>query len=119
MVAADYIESDFAMKTLKEILLSIEDHSVLAWIYLPADKNWKLDSACAVLESEEVPPELEDEPDAGIPEFAKQNGLIQVLPVSTVQDIVSNAKEQKPDATIGDLLKAFEFYYRHDAFYKF
>jgi len=107
------------MKTLKEILLSIEGHSALAWVYLPADKNWNLDSPSAVLESEEVPPELEDEPDAGVPEFAKQNGLIQALPVTTVQDIVSNAKAQKPDATVVDLLKAFEFYYRHDAFYKF
>jgi len=107
------------MMTLKDILLSIDDHSVLAWVYLPADKNWNLDSPGAVLESEEVPPELEDEPDAGVPEFAKQNGLIQVLPVSTVQDIASNAKAQKPGATVVDLLKAFEFYYLHDAFYKF
>jgi len=112
-------ERDFAMKTLKEILLSITDSSIRAWVYLPADKNWNLDSACAVLESEEVPPELEDEPDAGVPEFAKRNGLIQALPVSTVQDVVSNARTQKPDATVGDLFKAFKFYFQHDAFYKF
>lgn len=107
------------IKNFKEILLKITDHSVRAWVYLPADKNWDIDSPCAVLESEEVPPELEDEPDAGVPEIAKLNDLMQVLPVSTVQDIVANAKVQKPDATINDLFMAFKFYFQHDAFYKF
>lgn len=107
------------MSHLKEVLHGIADHSIRAWVYLPADKNWNLDSACEVLESEEVPPELEDEPDAGVPEVAKGNGLIQVLPVSTMQDIVSNAKTQKPDATVSELFKAFIFYFEHDAFYRF
>jgi hypothetical protein len=68
------------------------------------------------LESEEVPPELEDDPDAGVPEFAKRNNLIQALPVTVVQDIATNARSQKPDANLGDLLYAFLYYYKHDAF---
>jgi hypothetical protein len=100
----------------KETLLSIANKSSTAWVYLPDDKQWGLDSKCAVLESEEVPPELEDEPDAGIPEIAKHNKLIQVLPVTVVQDIVTNALEQKPDATVQDLFNGFLFYYKHDAF---
>jgi hypothetical protein len=102
--------------TLKEVLLSIEQKPSTAWVYLPQDKEWNLESRSAVLQSEEVPPELEDEPDAGIPEIAKANGLMQALPVTVVQDIVRNIRAQKPDATIVDLFRAFEFYYQHDAF---
>jgi len=113
------VKGDFAMENLKQVLLQIAGKSNLAWVYLPRDKNWNLDSECAVLESEEVPPELEDEPDAGVPEFAKANGLIQVLPVGSIQEIVENAKAQNPDASIDDLFKAFIFYFRNDAFIRF
>ena len=102
--------------TLKELLLEIAQQSTKAWLYLPDDKRWDLNSMCAVLESEEVPPELEDEPDAGIPQFAKQNKLIQVLPVTVVQDVVKNARAQKANATVEDLFKALLFYYKNDAF---
>ena len=107
------------MENLKQVLLAIADKSYLAWVYLPEDRNWSLDSACATLESEEVPPELEDEPDAGVPEFAKANGLIQVLPVSSVQDIVENARAQKPSASVDDFFLAFMFYFHNDAFIRF
>lgn len=110
---------DFKMNVLREILLSISDASDLAWVYLPAKGQWDLDSQCVALESEEVPPELEDEPDAGVPDFAKEHELVQVLPVSTVKEIVSNALMQKPEACVEELFQAFEFYYRHDAFIEF
>lgn len=113
------VKGDFAMENLKQVLLHIADKSNLAWVYLPRDKNWNLDSACAVLASEEVPPELEDEPDAGVPAFATANGLIQVLPVGSMQEIVENAKGQNPNASIDDLFNAFIFYFRNDAFIVF
>lgn len=80
------------------------------------DNNWTLDSISAILESDEVPNEFEDTPNAGIPEFAKRNNLIQALPVTVVQDIVTNAKAQKPTASMEDLFRAFQYYYENDAF---
>jgi len=102
--------------TLQEALLDIAGQPETAWVYLPADKNWDLNSMCAILESEEVPPELEDELDAGVPAFAKANDLIQALPVTVVQDVTQNALAQRPGASPTDLLEAFLFYYEHDAF---
>ena len=102
--------------SFREALLNISNSSGTAWLYLPRDRNWSLDSECAILESEEVPPELADDPNAGVPEFARQNGLMQVLPVTVVQDIVMNARMQKALPTVDDYLKAVLYYYKHDAF---
>jgi hypothetical protein len=99
-----------------EVIKTIGSRSPNAWVYLPSNKNWSLDTKSAILESDEVPPELEDEPDAGVPEIAKRNGLIQVLPVTVLQDIITNARSQKEDATLQEIFEAFEFYYNNDAF---
>lgn len=116
MVVDDNLRSKYSVENLKQVLMSISDKSNLAWVYLPADRNWSLKSPCLVLESEEVPPELEDEPDAGIPVIATQNNMIEVLPVSDVQDIVENARAQKQNLCDDDLFAAFIFYYKNDAF---
>jgi hypothetical protein len=106
------------METFQDVIESISKRSTCDWVYLPVVGEWSLGSESVTLESEEVPPELEDEPDAGVPQFAIDHGLKQVLPVTTLQDIVSNALKQKPDATVDNLFLAFEFYYRNDAFIK-
>ncbi len=111
--------NDKLLRPLQTILQEIDEKPATAWVYLPDDKNWTLASRCAVLESEEVPPELEDDPDAGIPAFAKENKLIQALPVTAVQDLVANAETQKPDVAPLELFAAFMFYYTHDAFIDF
>jgi hypothetical protein len=103
-------------RTFSEILLSIEQANPRGWVYLPVESHWRPDSVSAVLESEEVPPEMEDEPDAGVPEFAKRNGLAEVISVADLQDVVRNLREQKANASIEDQIAAFEFYYRNDAF---
>jgi hypothetical protein len=107
------------IETLSEVLATIDDRPQNAWVYLAKDEEWGLASKSAVMESEEVPAGLEDEPDAGVPEFAKQNNLIQVLPVSVLQDVVANARAQRNRVAANDLLRAFLFYYRHDAFIVF
>ncbi len=107
------------IKMLKDVLENVETQHQKGWLYLPLEKNWDLNSKCAILESDEVPPELEDEPDAGVPEFAKQNGLKETLPISTVKDIVWNARAQKANVTLEELLRAFQYYYKHDAFIAF
>jgi hypothetical protein len=108
--------SNERVMTLQEVLLDISNQPTTSWVYLPMDKNWTLGSNCAVLKSEEVPPELEDHPEAGVPDFAKQTGLVQALPVSVVQDIVANLLGQKADASPDELLAAFLYYYKQDAF---
>jgi hypothetical protein len=121
--AADEIRRLIAMNTNQpeiflEVLKTITSRSSLAWVYLPSNSTWSLQSKSATLVSDEVPQEFEDEPDAGVPQFAKRNHLMQVIPVATLQDIVSNALQQKPNATSEELFDAFNFFYKNDAFIK-
>jgi hypothetical protein len=102
--------------TLREALHSIDSQSIGCWLYLSASVNWTLDSPCLILESEEVPPELEDDPDAGIPEIVKERDLMEALSVGQVQEIVTNAKSQKANVSDEELLEAFLYYYDNDAF---
>jgi hypothetical protein len=108
--------NDQSLIDFSDVLASINVESPRAWVYLPKEKNWTLQSPSAVLESDEVPPDVEDQPDAGVPEFAKRNGPVQAVPVSTLQDIVANAKSQLSTVSLDDLFKAFEYYHKHDAF---
>jgi hypothetical protein len=107
------------VKALKDVLSGIDAESDRDWLYLPSDEKWHLESRSTVLTSEEVPPAQEDEPDAGVPLFAKENRLMRVLPIGTVKEIVANAKAQRPRATSEELFKAFLHYYDNDAFISF
>lgn len=104
------------MIPLREVLEQLEAQDEGAWLYLPASETWRIESSCAVLRSEEVPPELEDDPEAGTPEYAKRNGLMQALPVSTIKEIVENARLQREDVDLETLFSAFLHYYDNDAF---
>jgi hypothetical protein len=102
--------------TLEEMFSRVDELSATAWLYLPQGEAWTLSSRAAVLESEEVSEDEEDDPDAGVPEFAKLNGLKKVLPVTVVQDILSNLRLSRPAALPSEMLSAFMFYYDNDAF---
>ena len=102
--------------TLEEVLRGLDDFSERAWLYLPRAGGWNLATMAAVLESDEIPEEEEDLPEAGVPEFAKANDLQQVLPITVVQDIVANLKLFRPSPTSAETLAAFTFYYDNDAF---
>lgn len=104
------------IETFQEVLETLSSRSSREWVYLPLEGQWDLTSASATLESEEVPPEMEDDPDAGVPQFAIDHRLKQAVPVTTLQDIVANALDQKPDAKLEELLAAFLYFYKHDAF---
>ena len=104
------------LETLREILLSIERRSLREWLYLPRGEAWDLDSLGATLESPEVPPHLEDDPEAGIPDFAKAHDLVMALDVGTVQDVKANLGSQVSRFTTDQLLAAFLFYHGNDAF---
>lgn len=104
------------LRPLEDVLSNIQAYSFKAWLYLPKDEAWTVSCRCAVLESEEVPPELEHIPDVGMPEFAKSHNLVQTLPVEVVRGIVQNAKMQKPEISDAKLFEAFLYYYDNDAF---
>jgi hypothetical protein len=108
--------SEHKIEPFQDILMSIWERSELEWVFLPNKGKWNLASEAAVLAMEEVPPEMEDEPDAGIPQFAINNGLREALQVAVLQDIVSNFLDQKPNASPDELFEAFKYYYDNDAF---
>ncbi len=100
----------------EDLLRTAPTLSTRAWLYLPKEGNWGPEASACALESEEVSPEQELDPNAGIPAMARERGLVQVMPVTVLQDIVGNVLIQKPTATSEDLLDAFHYYYQHDAF---
>ena len=105
--------------TFRNVLKNIEKCSTRCWVYLPSEGKWNLESKSAVLESEEVPPEMEDGPDAGVPALAKQNRLRRALCVTDTQGAVLNAKTQVPDASDEQLFEAFMFYFDNDSYIQF
>jgi hypothetical protein len=100
------------LTTLSELLQSPDDFPWNEAIYLPKDQDWSLSSPVALSSSDDCV-EGED------PIIARNNGLAYALMMSDGQDIVANARAQKPDSTLDDLLKAFVFYYKNDAFITF
>ncbi len=98
---------------LRDVLTNSEEHPWRAFLFLHEDKNWNLDSDCAVLNLDDL--EIDEE----VPQFAIDNNLIYALSIQDVQDIVINAREQRTNCTDEDLLKAFLYYYDNDAFIDF
>ena len=101
------------MQRLGEVLDTAEALNWQHALYLPLSEAWNEASRCAVLD----PTDGEEVDDALL--FAKKHGLEYVLGISAVQDIVANARMQIPIIDISDLMKAFLFYYDHDAFIVF
>jgi hypothetical protein len=98
------------LKTLGEVLLTADQLQLDADLFLPFDEEWGPDTRCAV---ETVDP-YADEPE--VPELAARHGLGRTLQAAQVQDIVDNARQQKPEASMAELIAAFLFYYDRDAF---
>lgn len=102
--------SDRSGSTLEELLATVES---LPWnhsLYLSADDTtWSLGSRALVWDQDDV-----DDGEA-TPAVPASLGLKSVLSISTVQDIVSNRKQQG-DWALEDLYVAVLYYYRNDAF---
>ena len=107
------------IELFRDVISTVSNRSDLEWVFLDEDGPWTLDSASAVLTLDEVPPELENDPNAGIPEFAVVHGLIEAVSIATLQDIVSNALQQRESASLDELFSAFTFYWSNDAFIQF
>lgn len=101
------------LTTLGEAL-SVADRLLLdADLFLPFDEVWGPHTRCAVVAVDRYA----DEPE--VPEVAGRNGLGRALQVAQLQDIVDNARQQRPGASVEELVAAFLFYYDRDAFIDF
>jgi hypothetical protein len=87
-----------------------EEINVDQMLYLPFDRRWELDTPAVLSEGDP-----DGEPD-WLPPLALERGFEYALGTDAVSQVVSNALEQKPDASLETLLKAFLFYYDNDAF---
>jgi len=101
--------------TLQAALLTDEKHSA-DWLFLSKTEPWALDSAAIIKATEEVPPEEEDDESAGYPREVLERGFVATLPMTTVEDVVANARQQLATISAEQLLEAFLFYYDNDAF---
>ena len=100
---------------LKEILTLINNFVWSDAIFIKGSFNvWDLDTICAVLDPDDVENEEDEEP-----KYAIENGLKYALSIQEVKGIIDNAFQQKDDCSEGDLLNAFLFYFRNDAFIEF
>lgn len=85
------------------------------WLYIPAaTKEIEFATPCSSLaiDENELSPEEQDELDA-YPETA---GLKSFLCISQLEDIAQNLRHQFPNFSDQDLVKAINYYWRHDAF---
>ena len=99
------------MNKLSYILKNIDDFKWSDALFLPEDDAWEKDTEGMVLD----PDDVEDDED-DVPRDAKENNLMYALGIQTIQSIVSNLKQQKPDISENDLLEAFLYYYNNDAY---
>jgi hypothetical protein len=78
-------------------------------LFILESQEWGLDTPCVMHGMNEI-----DDPD----EVAVVGGkrFQHALPIATIQEIVTNARMQVPNATPDTLLKAFLYYYDNDGF---
>jgi hypothetical protein len=108
------------IQNLSEVLENVDDIYYGDVLFLNKDNPLTAESYCAVFNDGYIQEVLQTkEDDLNNSRFAKENGLHAFTNIGVVQDIKSNAKQQKPNLTPIELLKAFNFYYTHDAFIDF
>jgi hypothetical protein len=101
------------MYTLGYILSHPERLPLSADLFLPSDEVWSAATSCAVLAVDRYAEN--DTP----PAYATDHGLQRSLQVGQIREVVRNARLQRDNATVEELVRAFLFYYDHDAFIDF
>jgi len=99
---------------LSHVLESAEQMPNEGDLFLPKDEKLKQNTKCAVL-FEDDNYEFTEE----TLRFAETHGLNWHLGIHLVQDVITNAKLQKPKVSIDELIAALEHYLEYDAFYDF
>lgn len=99
------------MYKLSYVLENIDEFHWSDALFLPEDEVWNLDTKGLICD----PNDVENESDE-VPQVAKEHNLIDALSIQDIQDIVYNAKQQKENVSIDELLEAYLYYYDNDAF---
>ena len=103
------------IETLGAVLARIDQiESDGCALYLNFDAERGENTPCAILHPE-------DSPDPGVidPQIAQKNSLRYALFIDALKDIIDNARQQKKDAGLTELLDAFNYYVEFDAFIDF
>jgi hypothetical protein len=99
--------------SLRELLLHPERFPSDQLLFLPRGIGWTLDTRGVVVDATE----LEIDPADRDAELG--NGMKYALSLSQVGEIVENARDQRDGLTGEELLRAFLYYFDHDAFIRF
>ncbi|NPC52746.1 hypothetical protein HPC50_37435 [Corallococcus exiguus] len=99
-------------ESLGQVLLEVDEDRTYGFaLYMRDGPPWLGSTECMFLERDVYSGEL--------PEAAAGNGLRYILSGSHVFQVVNNARQQRPDAGVADLVEALSFYFRNDAFIVF
>lgn len=85
------------------------------WCVYAKTEKLKLDSECYVLPY----PDVDDDDNEILPEFAVQNGLEFIYRDEMLQDVIANAVDEDEEVSDKKLLKAIEYYDKFDTFMEF
>lgn len=103
------------IKEIKEMYLQDGDASFYknaGWCVYAKDSSLNLKSECFVLQY----PEIDDDNNEILPEFAVQNKLEFVYRDEMLQDVVAAAVDEDEDISDQKLLKAIKYYDENDCF---
>jgi hypothetical protein len=98
---------------LRNILLNPFEFNWEDSLFLSRSEDWTLSSKCYLFNLDD----LED--DEELPKFALENDFKYMFSIADVQDIVNNAQQQLIVCSEKNLLDAFYYYYKNDAFISF
>jgi hypothetical protein len=94
---------------LREILTN--PGSFDGWLYLPPEP-WTLETKGIFINLDDVlPGELEP-----LPDLVRAQKWQQTLDVASIEDVIEYARTQNPSVTTQELLQAFVYYTKNDAF---
>jgi hypothetical protein len=96
--------------TLADVLRTAPSLPWREALYLPVEVPWDLSTRAILFDSDDL-----YDAKANTDEVP-QPGMRYVHSIADVRDIVNNARQQRPECSLEDLLKAFLFYYERDAF---
>lgn len=105
------VGGDLFMYKLSYVLENIDEFEWSDALYLPEDEVWNLDTEGLICDPNDVENECDE-----VPQVAKEHNLIDALSIQDIQDIVYNAKQQKENVSIDELLEAYLYYFDNDAF---
>ncbi|NMO18512.1 hypothetical protein HPC49_17935 [Pyxidicoccus fallax] len=103
--------SEPRFETLGAVLKDIQNRNWLHSLYGATRPPWTADTLCVVLERDTYSEE--------VPEFARRHSLRDVLSVHQAQGIVENARRQLAEPGVDELVQAFNYYFKKDAFIRF